>query len=333
MFELLGLCLFLAALLTLNAIVSSVTTLLWRALERHANNWPPVLKARAIFTLRVMPLALSLLFVLLFVLPAYLVYEPRYQVEPISFKLGILTIIAVLALGLAIWRGVRSWLVTRRLVRNWMQAATPLVLAATSLPAYRMAHPFPVAALVGCWRPRLFLAAQLFDLLTPAELQAIIAHETGHLIARDNLKRVVLRMCCDVLAILPSGRSLDRAWAAAAEAAADEYAARAGRNYAVELASALVKIAKIIPPGLNVALPLGAAIIGPDAAGIAVRVQTLLARSEAGKSTADRQRSWPIVLYAVPLLGLVALISLLFYSPTLLASIHQITEAVVARLQ
>src|SRR5438093_1171007 len=85
-----------------------------------------------------------------------------------------------------------------------------------------------VARLARTTRPRLFVAQQLCDALSPVELSAALAHERGHLAARDNLKRALLRACRDVLTIVPAGRTLDRAWAESAEAAADEHAAGAG---------------------------------------------------------------------------------------------------------
>ncbi|MFN7927128.1 MAG: M48 family metalloprotease [Blastocatellia bacterium] len=327
MFELLGFCLFLAALLTLNALLAPLATWLWQRLVRHP--WSSAGKARVIFSLRIAPVMISLVLALAVVLPAYWLHEPRQKVEPISFKLALLTAFAGVGVLLALWRGLRAWRVTRRLVQNWLQHATRIDVAGVALPAYRIAHPYPVVALVGCWRPRLFLAEQLCQVLTPAELTATIAHESGHWHARDNLKRILLRVCCDVLAILPAGRSLERAWAEAAEVAADEFAARTGNHVAVDLASALVKIARLIPPGVRVALPVGTAIVGPDAVGIAPRVQALLQwkPQDAGRNQADAVFAW---LGWVGFAGLLALFSVW---PGLLFRVHQLTEFVLAYLQ
>lgn len=327
MFEVLGLCLFLAALLSLNALLAPVVTLVWQRLASRA--WSSASKARVIFWLRIAPVLLSLVLALAFVLPAYLLHEPRHKVEPVSFKLACLTAVAALGLMLALWRGVRAWWVTRRLVQNWMQHATRIELAGLPLPAYRIPHPYPVVALVGCWRPRLFLAAQLCETLTSDELAATIAHEVGHWQARDNGKRAVLRLCCDVLAILPTGRSLDRAWAEAAESAADEAAACTGPRVAVDLASALVKIARLIPPGMRVALPVGTAIVGPDAAGIAPRVQALLRLGPQPSVAPAWGAGLRWVLGGSVVLGL----AMLSASPAILVRVHQVTEFLLACLQ
>ncbi len=75
--------------------------------------------------------------------------------------------------------------------------------------------------------------------------------------ARDNLKRGFMRICRDVLLIIPSGRTLDRHWSAASETAADEHAAERGGDVALDLASALVKVARMIPAGARPAMPSG----------------------------------------------------------------------------
>lgn len=327
MFEVLGLSVFLAALLGLNALLAPVVALCWQRLGVRA--WSPASKACVILGFRLAPVVLSFGLALAVVLPAYLLHEPRHKVEPVSFKLALLTGVAALGLLFAVWRGVRAWWVTRRLVQNWLRHAMRIELAEVSLPAYRIAHPYPVVALVGCWRPRLFLAEQLWHTLTPNELAAAIAHELGHWHARDNLKRVVLRVCSDVLAILPTGRSLDRAWAEAAEAAADEYAARTGRGVGVELAGALVKIARLIPPGVRVALPVGTAIVGPDAAGIAPRVQALLRLEQNTHLAPAWGLPWRWILGS----SLVAVSLALAALPTLLVRVHQVTEFLLACLQ
>ena len=86
-----------------------------------------------------------------------------------------------------------------------------------------------------------------------------------------------MRACRDALTIVPAGRTLDRAWAESAEAAADEYAARTGdATAALDLASALVKIARRVPQGARPAMPAGAFLIGAlDGGSLAWRVRRL----------------------------------------------------------
>src|SRR6185295_18024879 len=114
---------------------------------------------------------------------------------------------------------------TSRLTADWLRKAVPIKIEGVAITTYRIDHAFPVIAIVGVLRPRLFVASQVLSLLTPDELAAAVAHENGHLAARDNLKRGLMRACRAALLIIPTGRFLDRAWSEAAEEAADENAA------------------------------------------------------------------------------------------------------------
>ena len=93
-------------------------------------------------------------------------------------------------------------------------------------------------------RPRLFIAEQVLDALEADEIAAVIGHEFGHIAAWDNLKRLAMKLCGDIL-IVPFGRSLDSDWSEVSERAADEFAVGQGsRSTALNLASALIKIAR-----------------------------------------------------------------------------------------
>jgi Zn-dependent protease with chaperone function len=278
MYTLLGLCLALAALLTVNALSALFVAGLWRGwLARRTDSWTAALRAQLLFGLRLMPFAAALLFVAALIVPSYLRYEPAATGEPVSLKLAALAILSMVGLALAAWRGLAAWLTTRRLVADWLKHAEPVELPGMNLPAYRVAHRFPVVAVVGILRPRLFIARQLFDTLSATELSAALAHERGHLATRDNLKRALLRACRDMLTIVPAGRTLDHAWAESAEAAADEHATRNGdHTTALNLASALIKIARLVPPGAQPTMPAGAFLIGAlDGGSLAWRVRRL----------------------------------------------------------
>ncbi|HEX8922006.1 MAG TPA: M48 family metalloprotease, partial [Pyrinomonadaceae bacterium] len=226
MYYLLGISLALAALLTINAVASLMGAIVWRVLKRRANRWSAHTRALFLFTLRTLPPAASFICVVILLLPAYLAHEPHASGEVVSAKMAALALVSVFGIMLAIHRGLASWRATRRLVNDWLRNAESVRLEGVSIPVYRIKHAFPVIAIVGALRPRLFIASQLFDALTKDELAAALAHERGHLATLDNLRRPVVRACCDVLSIVPSGRTLDRAWKEESEAAADEYTAR-----------------------------------------------------------------------------------------------------------
>lgn len=282
MYYLLVVCLSLSALLTINAFASLGAAALWRAVERKASHWPARTRAQIIFALRVFPLAGALIGVGALILPSYLAYEPRPPDEVVTAKLAALTVISAIGIGLAVWRGFASWRATRRLSANWLRQAETVQLEGTPAPACRIRHSFPVIAVVGVFRPRLFLASQVFDSLSRDEITAAIRHEAGHLAMRDNLKRVLMRACRDALIIAPCGRLLDDAWSEATEAAADEHAARAGAAVALDLASALIKIARLVPEGERPVVPAGAFLMDEAADGVVWRVRRLTHLAETG---------------------------------------------------
>src|SRR5215510_9893824 len=333
MFELLGICLTLAALLTLNALAALLASALWRMFRDRAEEWPAAARARLLFALRVFPPVIAVVFVGVLLLPAYIAHEPRRAVEPVSLKLGVLAVISAAGLLLALWRGVAAWIATRRLIKDWLRVAEPVRFDQIPIPAYRLRHQFPVIAIVGAIRPKLFIADHLFQSLTPEELAAAIAHESGHLAARDNLKRAALRACRDALAILPCGARLDRAWAEASEAAADEHAARRERAVALDLASALIKIARLVPEGVKPTMPASALLIGDGADGISLRVRRLACMATPDNVSSGGRvfdsKAWPWACFAAILISAI----LMATSPSALLAAHRVIEIAVSKLQ
>jgi Zn-dependent protease with chaperone function len=93
---------------------------------------------------------------------------------------------------------------------------------------------------VGWLRPRIYVSASLLDRLTPAELEALLAHEGAHVARRDPLRLSVLRFMALTLFWLPALRRLAEDIADEAEIRADD---QAGSGRPLALASALLSIA------------------------------------------------------------------------------------------
>lgn len=337
MYEWLGICLALLALLTLNTVASLFTAMIWRLLQSRAHSWSAAKRAQWLFTLRIFPGLAAIICVVALLVPAYITHEPRHKTEAVTAKLAALAAISAVGLLLAAWRGLAAWLATRKLVKNWLGNSeminTDQTNLLTAIPAYRLRHQFPVIAVVGAFRPRLFIADHLFDSLTPEEMNAAIAHECGHLAARDNLKRTLLRICRDVLTIVPCGRLLDREWAEASEAAADEFAARNGSQPALNLAAALVKIARMVPAGLSSSLStktVGALLIGENMVGITGRVERLIRLASATDSDRIAATAIPNSLWLA--FG-VLFATVIIATNSSLLSIHQLIEVIVSTLQ
>jgi Zn-dependent protease with chaperone function len=332
MFILLGISTLLAALLALNSLSALLMAALWRLAGGFTDSWSAATRARILFLMRIVPAALAVLLVALFLAPAYLAYEPRATTEGVSFKLALLAFVSLIGIGLAVFRGLAAWRATARLTADWLTHAQPLRIEGINIPAYAIEHTFPVIAIVGVVEPRLFIARRVLDGLTPDEIAAAAAHESGHLSARDNLKRGLLRACRDALLIIPCGRSLDRAWAEAAEGAADEFAARAWRAAALDLASALVKIARMIPVGSRPTMPAGAFLVGDEVSGVRARVRRLIEiasgdyNSEVRDSFVARLAIWAFTG------SLFLLVVTTHGNPYVLPKVHSLIESVVSFL-
>jgi len=329
MFFLLGICILLAVMLALNSIASLVASLLWKVLEPRARTWSAASQASVLCLLRTLPVVGGIAIVALLFAPAYLAHEPRDSHEEITLNLGIVAFFSLLGILLAVVRGIVTWRATTRLTADWLSNAERITLPGITMPAFRIEHQFPVVAIVGTFRPRLFIANQIFQSLTGDELSAALAHEVGHVIARDNLKRGLIRACRDMLLIIPCGRGLDNAWKEASEGAADEYAAGRDRMVGLDLASALVKIARLVPFGSRPTLPAGAYFVNEeDPSGFKARVRNLVRLAGSGSSTPQAALISKLPLW-VPIAIFVVLLAALSIESHVLVLTHGVIENAV----
>jgi Zn-dependent protease with chaperone function len=330
MYYLIAVTLSLAVLLVLNFLVSLLATIIWRVLSPLVQNWSARRRAQLIFGLRIQPIIGTLVFITAFLLPAYFLFEPHATDEVVSVKLALLAVISVAGIATAFRRVFKTLRVTARMVSGWLENAEQLTFPGVSIPVYKISHSFPVFAIVGILRPKMFIAGQVLESLEEREVRAAIAHEFGHLAARDNFKRILLRICRDLL-IISCGESLDRAWAENVEAAADEHAAQnGGRQTALSLASALVKIARMVPVGTNPVLNSSAFLINGQTADITWRVKRLLVISENAEFFEKKRRFWGgFPQWAYPAL-IFTFLMFLATDQSFLKDVHFCVELIVA---
>ena len=332
MYEFLGITLVLALLLTINATATMFAAgvghlckgLLWKCSART--------RAEILFVMRIGPPVIAIVAIAAFMIPGYLTYEPYTTNEVVSWKLGGLAAISAIGVGLAILRGLRSWFATRSLLKDWLARSKRIELDSITVPTFVLQHSFPIIAVVGAFRPRLFIADHVLRSLTEEELAAALAHEYGHLAAGDNFKRSVMRVSRAALLIIPCGRSLDRAWSEASESAADEHAAQESSLVALNLASALVRVARMIPRGQLQVMPaaVSAFLIGSgNSPGIKVRVKRLVELAATDPSLLVSNAS---IVRFVPwlVLTMIVVIGVTIESrPQVLAAVHHFVEHVV----
>jgi len=334
MYEFLGITLVLALLLTINATATMFAAGMGRLCKPLLRRCLARTRAEILFVMRIGPPVIAIVAIAAFMIPSYLVYEPHVSGESVSWKLGLLATLSAIGVGLAIWRGVRTWLATRSLLKNWLASSTRVQLEGINVPTYILQHSFPIIAVVGALRPRLFIANHVLQSLSTEELAAAVAHECGHLAARDNFKRSVMRVSRAALLLIPCGRSLDRAWSEASESAADEHAAQQSSLVALNLASALVCIARMIPTGQRQLIPAAvSAFLGnEDAPGVKVRVRRLV---ELAATDPRLLVSHASVVRFVPwfVLTLIVVAGVTLESrPQVLEAVHHFVEQVVVVL-
>ncbi len=274
MYLLLVISLIFALFFVINLTISLAASLIWRCTGKFARLLSGKEKSNLIFGLRIFPLAFAALLICVFLIPSYFLFEPHDSDENVGFKLAVLAIISAAGMLLAARRIFATFYVTHRTVSEWLLRSEPLSVENISAPVYKLEHPFPVIAVVGVLRPKMFIASQVFEVLSKNELAAAIAHERGHLDGSDNFKRMVLRVCRDLL-IFPIGRKLEVLWTETTEESADEFAAGNGSLIALDLASALIKISKIIPPEAAPKMPLAAFLIEENNSQVVRRIINL----------------------------------------------------------
>src|SRR5678816_4349302 len=185
MYTFLGITLVLALLLTINATATMVSAAFGRLCRPLLRKCSARTRAEILFVMRIGPPVIAIVSIGAFMIPSYLIYEPHATGEVVSWKLGLLATLSAIGVGLAISRGLRSWLATRSLVKDWLASSMAVELDGISIPTYVFQHSFPIVAVVGAFRPRLFIADHVFESLSREELAATIAHEYGHLAAHD----------------------------------------------------------------------------------------------------------------------------------------------------
>jgi hypothetical protein len=327
----LAICLALAAFIALNAVGSSAAAASWLCLRRHAGLWPAHARARILFALRVLPAACALAFVAALLIPAYLVYEPYPAPDTIGLPLLALAALSAACVAHAAYRATASLLATGRLTAAWLRRAEPIHVEGVGVRAYRLGNATPVLAVVGTLRPRLFVASKVLDSLSAEELAVALAHERGHLLARDTLKRALMNFCRDLMPFVGVGRALERAWAEESERAADEYAARSRADGALDLAAALIKITRLMPAGTGSVVASGAFLLEGADEGVAGRVRRLTEMASARKVPAPREsffsKALAPVFFLLPAAALVAAAD-----RQTLATVHALAERVVKLL-
>jgi BlaR1 peptidase M56 len=311
----------LASYSLLNIAASIFVAAAWRKGLGHRGDAMSTQRARTLIQLRSLPVLVGVAITFAAVIPAFSIFEPERAQEAVGPLMLILAAIAAAQLTAALAMAASMMRRTRDAARVWLRNSVPLdVNPPAGVPAYIIDSPAPIVALVGVFKPKLVAARSVIDACTTGELNAIVAHERGHLHSRDNMKRWLMACAPDALRWTRIHHEIAGAWHDAAEDAADDAATHGNDRSRVDLAQLLVKIARLAP-----APAWREATVSPfvEPSGLNRRVRRLLA---SGMASPERPHSH--LVRAIVLLTAVAAASTIVQRVSLEQLYHAI-EALI----
>jgi beta-lactamase regulating signal transducer with metallopeptidase domain len=270
-------------------------------------------RPRLLVTIRLFPAAASLLFVGAMFVPSQWAFEPRDTDETFGLLWYALATVGGLLLARSILRAV-----------SIINAARVFRLSEESSALgddVREVHDLPGVSLAGIVRPQILINSRVVEDLTPAELDVVIAHETAHRDAFDNLTRWAFVCAPDLLCGSATAKRLEQEWCDAAEFRADARATRGDAARRLQLAAALIKVARLsaVWTGKSPA-PFWSAL--HNSALLELRVRHLVN----GQLPPPDPFPAPFLTVAITLLGTIVAL------PLVAETIHRVTEVLVAVL-
>jgi BlaR1 peptidase M56 len=242
MFYLLCFCVVLAVMFLAFAVTTLASMPVLRFMAGTSSRLRAATAANLLFAIRGLPLLATLIIGLGLALPAFLEFEPHSTHEnpgPALLLLGAFGLLITLAV---LFRLARTLRLTLALERKWLANAIAMRISFKGIPVFRVNDSGSLVAVVGIFKPRIFVSKAVADLLNQEELEAALSHELAHVRARDNLRHLVLNLTS--LPKFPQIARADSVWATASELAADERAIAQGAS-AMDLSSALVKVGRL----------------------------------------------------------------------------------------
>jgi beta-lactamase regulating signal transducer with metallopeptidase domain len=271
-YYLLALTVALAAWTVANVSTSLFVCAWWRHAIKRVERMPSASRTRVLFIARIAP-TFSATFIAAIVVPSFHRFEPRGSNEAAGWMLSALAAMSLVLVLPAVVSGLRALTMTRRLRQLCERTAIPVDVEGSTVPTLRVESDFPIVAVVGAVRPRLYIARQVLETCDSDEIASIVAHEENHVSHFDNLRRLIMDCCPDVLRFTRAGTELAADWHLGAEECADDGAASTRPGASEHLASALVRVARLAASSTPRAFPASALFNGDN---IERRVRRLL---------------------------------------------------------
>ena len=292
----------IAAYAVISTVAAAGVAVAWRR-WRQVESWPPVERAARLARWRLLPSACGALLAGGVVIPIFAAFEPVRASEPVGPLLIACAAAGLLTIAAAMWVALQTGVSTYQVRRAWLRSATPLEIdPPAGVPTYMIDTMAPVVALIGVVSPRLVAARGVIEACSHNELAAIVAHERGHLVAHDNLKRWLLTCAPDTLRFTAIHREINDAWRNAAEDAADDLVTGGREQARVNLAALLVKVARL---AAGAPVPATASPFA-DADGLERRVRRLLGTADSS-ATSPRRKPFMAAVVAIAAVAALAL--------------------------
>lgn len=309
MFAVRGIIISLAVFAALYCVLSAAVLLTWRKLWFREDGISAARRADGLFALRIFPFASAILVTAALAVPSFLILEPRSIHEQLGAMPIWLAVVGLVFMLLGLARAIAALGQASRIVHHWTRNAQKFESEGPVFVLQREDRPAMTAA--GIFRSKILVSRAAASLLTANELQAALRHEAAHVHRRDNFRKLLLRC-----APFPGTSELEAAWLESAEMAADASAA-GNAGEALDLASALIKLSRVVP--LSPPPELTAALIRNPASLTEARVKRLVAWKE---QSAESAKS----VMVAGLSAAVGTLSLFLLYGRLLVHVHAATE-------
>ena len=299
--------------LTWFSVLNALGTLMaWAAFETVRRRTAAAGRApgpQTLFAIRMLPLALASVFAFGIFLPVHWAAESREGTEYFGGMLYAVAGISVLLLVRSTTRIVSAMRACRALRRSWPAPAATMVEDGS----------MPGMSLAGIFRTKVMVGRPVLDTLSKDELEVAVAHEIAHQRSRDNLKRFAMFASADFFGFTGSARQLEQMWNVGVECDADAVAVNGDPKRAANLASALLKVARLGGAATHVpSSPLWSTFY--QAALLELRVRRLVT----GTSTPSSSPLLPAVLLSIMTVSVYAA-----WTTGLSEAVHEVSEILV----
>jgi Zn-dependent protease with chaperone function len=305
----------LAAFLLSYCAFSAVVAGGWALLQKACREKPARHAADLLFTLRILPLVVSTILTCAFTVPSFLLLEPRVSNEAVGAIPVLLGFGCVMVLAAGLSRACKAQRRSAQVVAGWLRESRRIGTE-SEIPVFQTELGTPPLTLAGVCTCKVLVSKTALQVLCPQELGVAMKHELAHARRYDNLKKLLFQF-----SPFPGMAPLESAWLDEAELAADD-AAVSSFSEALDLASALIKLSRMVPVQASPAMVEG--LLHGSLGSLSVRVQRLFAWRDAHQ-TQRRRRSWQLAMFP---LAVTAMVMTATYGRALWG-IHEVTEWLV----